>query len=109
MAPVPSIPVSDNPSLNSLVTHSALRTAQGFAVVAPPVYVVSSLILRRGRHPFSIRRLMATSVGSTLAGAGIGAGVGYVRLSNQGQLALDDRVLSLVSELTSWSSTDITQ
>ena len=81
--------------MNKLVTHSALRTAQGFALVAPPLYLVSSLILRRGR--FSIRKLMTTSIGATTGGAALGAGVGYVRLMNEDQLGLDERILRMVS------------
>lgn len=93
---------SANPSMagvsarNQVIAHASLKVAQMGAMIVPPAYIVSSLILRRGSG-FSIRRLMRTTTVGTAVGAGLGAFMGWGRLRTEPQAAIDDRVFRLVS------------
>jgi hypothetical protein len=86
---------------SQVIAHSSLKGAQAASMVAPPVYLVSSLILRRGSG-FSIRHLMRYSTLGTAAGAGLGAAVGWVRLRTEPLVAIEDRVFRLVRPRISW-------
>ena len=77
-----------------VVAHASLKTAQAASMIAPPLYLVVALVRRRG---ISINRLMRVTTGTVAAGAGIGAGMGYMRLRNEPDVALSDRVFRLVS------------
>lgn len=83
------------PPMTQLVMHVSLKMAQVASMAVPPLYAVSSLILRRGR-PFSINRLMQISTASVLGGAAAGTVMGYGRLRNEPDAALVDRVERMV-------------
>ncbi|ORY34701.1 hypothetical protein BCR39DRAFT_556213 [Naematelia encephala] len=91
-----SLPMmAQQPPMTQLVAHASLKTAQSFSMLAPPAYLVLSFI-RRGRgHPLSIRRLMSVSTSSVLVGSGIGAFMGWGRLRNEPEIALQDRIFRL--------------
>ncbi len=92
------------PPMTQLVLHVSLKMAQFTSMAVPPLYAVSSLILRRGKQPFSISRLMRISTGSVGAGAGIGAVMGWGRLRNEPEEALIDRVERMVRHFGIWYS-----
>ncbi|WVQ78977.1 hypothetical protein IAT38_001069 [Cryptococcus sp. DSM 104549] len=76
--PPPSAPLFFRYSPRTqLILHSALSSAELFSAIAPPAFLISSLVLRKQR--FSVRRLMYASIGGTSLGAGLGAGYGFVR------------------------------
>lgn len=78
-----------------VIAHSALKVAQAFSTIVPPAYLVTSLILRRGRG-FSVRGLATTSFGGVVAGAGIGGVAAWGRLRDQPIEAIEDRAFRLV-------------
>jgi len=82
---------------NQVIAHASLKVAQMGAMIVPPAYIISSLILRRGSG-FSIRRLMRNTTLGTATGAGLGAFMGWGRLRSETQAAIDDRVYRLVSD-----------
>jgi hypothetical protein len=92
---------SSHPSMASqsastqVIAHSALKVAQAFSTIVPPAYLVTSLILRRGRG-FSVRGLATTSFGGVVAGAGIGGVAAWARLRDQPTEAIEDRAFRLV-------------
>lgn len=75
--------------------HVSLKMAQLTSMAVPPLYLVSSLILRRGR-PFSINQLMRISAGSVIVGSGVGAVMGWGKLKDEPELAIIDRVERMV-------------
>jgi hypothetical protein len=89
--------------LTQLMAHASLKTAQVAAMITPPIYLVTSLVIRRGK-PFSVRQFMRTSTSWTVVGAGLGALMGYGRLRNEPDYALEDRVYRLVRQANDESS-----
>ncbi len=88
--------VTANADLDALLTHTALKVAQGTSIVVVPAYLASRLIRRR---PFSIRGMMRHA---WLWPAGLGAvsvGPAWYRLKDEPDYALSDRLFRLVSEL----------
>lgn len=81
-----------------LLLHSALSSAELFAAFTPPVYLISTLVLRR--RPISIRRLMYNSMGGVLAGAAVGGGYAYLRGWRGGELKVRERVARVVGSLS---------
>lgn len=81
-----------------LLLHSALSSAELFAAFTPPVYLISTLVLRR--RPFSIRRLMYNSMGGVLAGAAVGGGYAYLRGMREGELKVRERLARVVGSLS---------
>ena len=78
-----------------VIAHASLKVAQTTAMLTPPIYLVSALILRRGGG-FSVRKLMRYSTLGTFGGAGLGAFMGWGRLRNEPIEAIEDRVYRLV-------------
>ncbi|ODN74513.1 hypothetical protein L202_06889 [Cryptococcus amylolentus CBS 6039] len=83
-----------------LILHSSLTSAQLFAFLAPPAFLVSSLALKR--TSFSIRGLMRYSASGAALGAVAGAGVGGARAGSAsdlevnaklGQMSLDETLV----------------
>ncbi|WWC65903.1 uncharacterized protein I303_108525 [Kwoniella dejecticola CBS 10117] len=89
---------SSHPTETQVVLHSALRYAQIASMIAPPVYLLRTLILRR--RPFSVRSLMHTSIAWTGVGALGGAGLGY------GESAVRDRLIRIQSDAQQVRSND---
>jgi len=91
---------SSNPTLaatsptTQVILHSALKVAQTGGMIVPPVYLILSAV--RGKKPFTIKRLMNASVLGVGAGAGVGAGLAALKLRDQSELAIIDRVERLV-------------
>lgn len=66
-------------------------------MIVPPVYLGLSLVRRR---PWSVSGLLRRTEVYVLGGAGLGYAMGWARLKNQPQEAIEDRVYRLVSDLT---------
>lgn len=80
--------------ITQVTLHSSLKVAQAAGMLAPPLYIVATLVRRR---PLTINHILRTSAASVVAGAGIGAGVGYLRLMNEPEVKIVDRMERLVS------------
>lgn len=78
------------------MSHSALKGAQAGAMIVPPVFLVASLILRRGGG-FSIRKLMTNSVGGVLVGAAGGVLMGYGKMKDESEVAIQEKTFRLAS------------
>ncbi|RSH93259.1 hypothetical protein EHS25_007613 [Saitozyma podzolica] len=89
-----------------VIAHASLKAAQATAMLLPPLYLVSSLLIRRGTRPFSIARWMRVSTGGTVVGAGIGAGLGWLRLRDQPDYALEDRAYRLANNASQLRADD---
>ena len=73
--------------------------AQTVSLIAPPLYIATAILRRNPLKPFSIKRLLNTTIGYTGLGAAAGAGVGYVRLMDESEPAILARVEKLVRPL----------
>ncbi|BEI81707.1 hypothetical protein CcaverHIS002_0208670 [Cutaneotrichosporon cavernicola] len=78
--------------LNQVCAHAALKVAQAASMLFPPAYVGLCLVRRR---PMSVSRAMRGAELSVLGGAAVGWGVGYARLRDQSEEAIEDRVYRL--------------
>lgn len=98
----PTMATSAYPSLarqdprTQVIAHSALKVAQTASMIFPPLYLLSSLILRRGPG-FSIRGLLRSGNRSVVGGASVGALAAWARLRNEPMEAIEDRCYRLVS------------
>jgi hypothetical protein len=96
----PTMSTSANPifqkySPTTQVTlHVSLKVAQAAGMLAPPLYIIATLARRR---PLTVNRLMRASAVSVVAGAGVGTALGYLRLMNEPQDKIVDRMERLVS------------
>lgn len=93
-----------------VIAHSSLRVAQVAALFTPPLVILSAIFRRNPLKPFTIKRLLNSTVRSTVVGAGIGGLVGWGRLNNQPETAILDRAERLVSlrillDPSHWDST----
>lgn len=79
-----------------MMAHSALKTSQAAALVVPPIYILSSLVRRRGLG-FSISGLLRASTRGVVLGAPVGAVAAWGRLRNEPLEAVEDRCFRLVS------------
>lgn len=79
---------------NQVCAHAALKVAQAASMIYPVAYIGLGLSRRR---PMSVSRLMRGAQVSVLGGAGVGWGLGYLRLRDQSEEAIEDRVYRLVS------------
>ncbi|WVQ75573.1 hypothetical protein IAR50_005200 [Cryptococcus sp. DSM 104548] len=99
--PSPSAPLFFSYSPRTqLILHSSLTSAELFAFLAPPAFLVSSLALKR--TGFSVRGLMRYSASGAVIGAAAGAGLGGARAGNAsdlevnaklGQMSLDESLV----------------
>ncbi|TYJ57327.1 hypothetical protein B9479_001866 [Cryptococcus floricola] len=78
-----------------LILHSSLTSAQLFAFLAPPAFLVSSLALKR--TSFSIRGLMRYSASGAALGAVAGAGVGGARAGSASDLEVNAKLGQMAS------------
>lgn len=78
-----------------MMAHSALKTSQAAALVVPPIYILSSLVRRRGLG-FSISGLLRVSTRGVVLGAPVGAVAAWGRLRNEPVEAVEDRCFRLV-------------
>lgn len=83
--------LASRPPTTQMILHVSLKMAQLTSMAVPPLYLISSLVLRRGR-PFSVNQLMRVSIGSVLLASGVGAAMGWGRLRNEPSGAIVDRV-----------------
>ena len=67
-------------------------------MIFPPLYLVSSLILRRGPG-FSIRGLLRVGNRSVIGGAAVGGAAAWARLRDEPMEAIEDRCYRLVREV----------
>lgn len=82
-----------------VIAHSALRVAQVAAMITPPLFILSSIVRRNPLKPFTIKRLLNSTVRSTAVGAAFGGLMGWGRLRNEPETAILDRAERLVSPL----------
>ncbi|ORX37680.1 hypothetical protein BD324DRAFT_622852 [Kockovaella imperatae] len=84
--------VQPEAGMSYMVAHASLKVAQTAGMIVPPAYLLFGLVRR---NPLSVSRWMRASVGGVVAGAGLGAGMGYMRLRGETAAALEDRVVRL--------------
>lgn len=65
-------------------------------MVTPPVVILTSIVRRNPLKPFTIKRLLNTTLRSTAVGAGLGAFMGWGRLRTEPETAILDRAERLV-------------
>ena len=92
--------LASRPPTTQMILHVSLKMAQLTSMAVPPLYLISSLVLRRGR-PFSVNQLMRVSIGSVLLASGVGAAMGWGRLRNEPSGAIVDRVERMVRLVSS--------
>ena len=90
---------SDRTPRTQVIAHTSLKMAQTVSLIAPPLYIATAILRRNPLKPFSIKRLLNTTIGYTGLGAAAGAGVGYVRLMDESEPAILARVEKLVRPL----------
>jgi hypothetical protein len=88
---------ADKSPRTQVVAHTSLKMAQVAALAAPPLIIATSILRRNPLKPFTIKRLLNTTIAWTVAGAGAGGGVGYVKLMDEPETAILARVQKLVS------------
>lgn len=76
-----------------LTAHQSLATAQVTSFILPPAYLIYSIGKGQGLY---IRKWMGFSIASALAGAAIGAGIGYARTTQESDVNALAQVNSLV-------------
>lgn len=77
-----------------LTAHQALKTAQASSFILPPAYLIYSIGKGQGLY---VRKWMGFSIASVVAGALVGAGIGYARTSQESDVEAAAQVNSLVS------------
>lgn len=85
--------VTSSAELDQLLAHTALKVAQGFSLLVPPIHVATLLLRRR---PFSVARLMRTTWMATVGASAASVPLAYYRLKDEPDYALEDRVFRLV-------------
>lgn len=88
---------SDKTPRTQVIAHTSLKMAQTVALVAPPLYIASAILRRNPLKPFTIKRLLNTTIGWTVLGAAGGGAAGYARLMDEPETAILARVEKLVS------------
>jgi hypothetical protein len=90
---------ADRSPRTQIVAHTALKMAEVVALVTPPLVIAAAIIRRNPLKPFTIKRLLNTTIGATALGAGAGGAVGYGRLMNEPETAILARTEKLVSPI----------
>ena len=88
--------------MSQMMAHSALKMSEAAGLVVPPVYILTSLIRRRGMG-FSVTGLLKASTRGVVIGAPLGAVAAWGMLRGQEVEALEDRCYRLVSVLCLYS------
>lgn len=90
---------ADRSPRTQVVAHTALKMAEVVALVTPPLVIAAAIFRRNPLKPFTIKRMLNTTIGATTLGAGAGAAMGYARLIDEPETAILARTEKLVSPL----------
>ena len=79
-----------------MIAHTSLKMAQTVSLIAPPLYIATAILRRNPLKPFTIKRLLNTTIAWTGLGAAAGGALGYGRLIDEPETAILARVEKLV-------------
>ncbi|KAJ9110201.1 hypothetical protein QFC20_003053 [Naganishia adeliensis] len=99
MANPPHPRFSSDPKLDYILLHTGLKVAETLSLAVPPAYLIFHAI--RGKRPFSVNRFLGAIWMTSLGGAALSMPVAYYRLKDEPEVAMQNRMERLVTQVRS--------